>query len=693
MGVTNLITLLTGMTAGTFQRLSNPSESTLANALPATLANFDFDASLAPGGSTWPNNASIPDSSANSNPVFTWASACIDTRDGYVMQQGGGDQDTLRNAIMGFDVDAAAAAVNSGGSPTQKWDLLVKDGRYRAGSAARPSSGVSPTGAVTTTPDPVTGLWPMTNADGIAMPRTVHPWFSKVQVPGTGKMLLGGSSTFPDNTNGGSNAGFFFDRDTGLMTGPLPFVGGAPAHMSTSFGYPGQGPSVMPVYVSDLDGNVYTIQNTDNFAWIVARITNPLTSSIALTSTGVFDPSLSPNGFASWKGITDPANSSLRIIFQHASDGGTSSDANFLALSDPEGLAGGPTFNWQSYGSGSVTTTGPTWLVYAPDQKRGVVWVWDGDNLVQVTPGLTLTTWSIASVSFTGTAGSTAPSSPGGSGALLPGIGYIPLADALIFSILDEVWVFKPVGWAPPSPAAVWQNWGLGAWSTTASAAAGAGTAAGSATVSGVSAAIKKAAGSSAGVGAATGHGASLAKSAGSSAGVGAATGHGAALAKSHGTAAGVGSASGVGKSLALSHGTAAGVATASGVGKSLSLSHGTAAGVATVSGHGASLAKSVGNAAGLATVAGVGTSAGGGSTGVAAGVATVSGRGASLFAAHGTAAGVATVLGRSASIFAARGISAGLATVRGVSPSAAAAGIQSISRRGRKPNLPMGFE
>lgn len=685
----DLQTLISGLADLQAKRLSLTSEDTAyANAQATTLTEFDYNAALAPTGSTWATDADVTVGAGSPDPEDTWGAAAISDVDGYTVAMAGGHGDSGRNAVMALDVQAAAANINGGGSGIV-WARKLRGARFIAGALARPSSGTSPTGAQQIAADPAQGpaYWTMPSLDGVAMPCVVHPWHSFKFAPGTAKAFCSGGSGFADNQSS-SNAGFYWDRSSNTMNGPFVAVGGAPSHCTVAFGYVGgtEGPSSLAISI--LTGRIYTINNIGNFAWKVTYWTNPDNSSITLNDTGVFDPSLAPFDNADAIIIPDPADATKEIYFQHGAPQGSGTDANFLAITD---INGSPTFNWQSYSGSSPTTAGPVWNHYAWDSKRKIIWMIDGLNLYQITPSaLGLTHWTIsAALTLTGDTFT----DPAGVGSVLPSIQYVAADDAIIVSTFANTLVVRPAGWAPPTPAAVWQNWGLGAWSTSSTVASGAGTAAGSATVSGVSAAIKKAAGTVAGVGTATGHTAAIKKSAGSSAGVGSATGHGAALAKSAGTSAGVATAAGVGKSLALSHGTAAGVATSSGVGKSLAASHGTAAGVATVSGHGASLAKSVGNAAGLATVAGVGTSIGGGSTGVAAGVATVSGHGASLFAAHGTAAGVATVLGRSASIFAARGTSAGLATVRGVSPSAAVAGIQSISRRGRKPNLPMGFE
>lgn len=156
------------------------------------------------------------------------------------------------------------------------------------------------------------------------------------------------------------------------------------------------------------------------------------------------------------------------------------------------------------------------------------------------------------------------------------------------------------------------------------------GSASGSSTATAVGNVAKVTVGAASGVGSAAATGASLARGSGSAPGAGAATGISAAVAASTANAACTGAASGVGSAIARSIGSAAGSVAVSGVGSSNTKVNG------------------VGSAAGTSTVSGVGrvnnpiTAAG-----TAAGVSGVSGVGAALFKAVGSAAGQATVLGR----------------------------------------------
>jgi lysophospholipase L1-like esterase len=201
---------------------------------------------------------------------------------------------------------------------------------------------------------------------------------------------------------------------------------------------------------------------------------------------------------------------------------------------------------------------------------------------------------------------------------------------------------------------------------------AGVGASAGLASVSGVGASTAAAVGASAGTATVTATGESTAAATGASSGTGAATGAGNAIFSGVGAASGAGAATGIGASTAASTGAATGTGTASGVGAGTAASTGAAAGAATVSGAGASTAETIGSAAGAATVTGIAESEG--SVGVAAGQGTAQAVGASIAAATGASAGQASVSGLGASTAAAVGSAAGVAAVAGVGEATAAA-------------------
>jgi hypothetical protein len=140
-------------------------------------------------------------------------------------------------------------------------------------------------------------------------------------------------------------------------------------------------------------------------------------------------------------------------------------------------------------------------------------------------------------------------------------------------------------------------------------------------------------AGSSAGTGSVTGQGAATSAAAGSSAGLGAATAGGAWTVAAPGTSAGAGAATGAANTTVSGAGTSAGVGAASGAGASSAAGQGagSSAGVAAVSGAGTAINAAAGSSAGLgfaaaggfsqATVTSTGSVSG---VGVAAAVAPI---------------------------------------------------------------------
>lgn len=127
----------------------------------------------------------------------------------------------------------------------------------------------------------------------------------------------------------------------------------------------------------------------------------------------------------------------------------------------------------------------------------------------------------------------------------------------------------------------------------------------------------------------------------------------------SAGSASGSATVSGVGASVASASGLSSGAATVSGVGSFSSEGGGagSSSGVATVLGVGASIAASTGSASGSASVSGVGSSvAAGSAVGSSSGSATVSGVGASIAASRGIADGGAVVTGKSPVVASAQG-------------------------------------
>lgn len=152
------------------------------------------------------------------------------------------------------------------------------------------------------------------------------------------------------------------------------------------------------------------------------------------------------------------------------------------------------------------------------------------------------------------------------------------------------------------------------------SSSQGSGTAAGAATVTGVSDARWRASGSSAGANLATGVSRARVEASGTASGSNTASGVSDARVRASGTAAGAATVTGVGRSRAESSGTAAGSSTASAPGQSRAESSGTAAGGNIATGASRARAELVGTAAGASGGAGAsdakweafGTAAGG---------------------------------------------------------------------------------
>lgn len=176
---------------------------------------------------------------------------------------------------------------------------------------------------------------------------------------------------------------------------------------------------------------------------------------------------------------------------------------------------------------------------------------------------------------------------------------------------------------------------------------AGAGSAAGAATVTGVGRAIHRGAGSAAGTTSVTGDGEALAKAAGSAAGAATVTAVGRAKFRGVGNAAGAATVSGtirnangnagtsvgtstataVGRATAKAAGSSAGTSTAAAVGRTRIDGAGTATGAATVTAVGRARARGVGSATGSTTVTGAGRATGRvPGAGLAAGTSTATG-------------------------------------------------------------------
>lgn len=167
--------------------------------------------------------------------------------------------------------------------------------------------------------------------------------------------------------------------------------------------------------------------------------------------------------------------------------------------------------------------------------------------------------------------------------------------------------------------------------------------------------------------------GGSVESGAGSAAGSATVTGAGAAIAAGTGTADGTSTAPGVGASTAAGTGTASGTSTASGVGStggSVEEGAGTASGTSTATGAGASIAAGEGDADGSSQASGAGaaTAAGTGSAAGSSEATGVSGDATDIQEGTGSASGSSEAAGAGASIAAGAGSSTGSSVASGVS-------------------------
>jgi hypothetical protein len=192
----------------------------------------------------------------------------------------------------------------------------------------------------------------------------------------------------------------------------------------------------------------------------------------------------------------------------------------------------------------------------------------------------------------------------------------------------------------------------------------GAGSSAGSSTVSGIGASISRGVGASAGVATVSGVGASTADAVGAAAGETTVDGVGQALAAdSAGLSEGASTVTGVGETTIYGTGASDAVATVTGVGASVAFAVGESDGVSTVTGLGAAVKDIVGTSNGVATITGEGASVAE-AVGNAAGTCTVTA--IQYIIAVGNASGTAIVFGDASTIAETDGLAVGSATVVG---------------------------
>lgn len=467
--MTALRTLLTGMAPNSFKRLSLTSEETgLANALPRTRANFDYDFGVNGAG---PNNAWANDAAVTNNPMagvgdalhttalLAFCGAAISDVKGRAFMVGGGHTDGGDGSIYTFDPEAGAANINASGSGTA-WDLGVPSCRYIDAFTfpTQPSSGTSPEGALQAPPTTPTGInqsyWSMPNKNGVAMPLSVKTYHYLKTIPGTNKLLISGAGGFDANASPRHNACYVYDFDASAMIGPLVSASGFPSGGGELDGYVQNLTSAgCGVAMNPIDGLPYVAIGA-NFASRLYNWTSPTTSALVLNDTTAADGAHTVRNLSDAIVIPDPANPTQGIWFQHRAPLENDDDAHFYVVS---GLNGGtPTFSIQTYASGSITTNGVVYNHYAYDPARKVIWMTDGNHLFKITPSAAgLANWTIAQI--TGFTGDTPADPSGSASAEIPVLQYVAVEDMLVHVQYARVLIYKPLDWSPPQvPIGVW---------------------------------------------------------------------------------------------------------------------------------------------------------------------------------------------------------------------------------------------
>lgn len=441
--------MLTGMAANSFKRVSLTSEETaFANLLARTRANFD-------GGTSFANDAAVLAAikGTSTDALQSFSAPGISELDGYCFGYGGGHTDSGDGSFYGFDLEAAAANINGGGSGTA-WDLLVPSGRYLDSFTNSEPAGSSQT-AVTVATGTGQSYWITTNKNGRQMPSCGHTYHTIKFMPGTKTVLLSNFGGFDPNANGTIGAPWCYDITSDTLTGPItPSLIDSGDGLVTTFGYaqPDNTNGLSAGVAPGSDGNVYGPFGA-TFGWGVYVWKNATSASIAVLdiapnqTTPIFQGSKDPGNFIDSIVIPDPANASDLVLVQHG-PGSSFADTNIMIATGLKNVAT-PALNFQTYASGSVTTNGREYLSYAYDTVRGVIWMTDGDNLFQITPNASLSGWTIAQI--TGFSGDTPPTPP--DTAHLPALQYLPGDDCLVHSYVGRVAVYKPPGWSPPTGA------------------------------------------------------------------------------------------------------------------------------------------------------------------------------------------------------------------------------------------------
>lgn len=437
---------LQGMASGSWKTLTAGTDPFTAAALPRTKANFDGN------GSTWTSDAAVGNNpmsgigAATIASIWSYSGAAISPDTLFVTYAGGGHNDSGDGSVYGLD------PTRSNGNDLT-WSLLQPSCRYiDAFTNGRPTSVQSPAGAVEGAPTTPTAqnqsYWVYPNKNGDTVPSAGHSYYYNKYIPGTHSVTMSRIGGF--NNPGGAppaawNAGYAFNDQTDKFTGPIVDTG--TTGFGQSLGYLPDDGVYTSYAVNDLDGSLWCLVKTS--AQHICQITSPLTASMKLIDTG---HQLALNNWNGNEGgsvamFPDPTNTANRAMFQHFNG---ALDSKFSLITGINGTtySGIILHEGVSYGAGSVTTqkdtNGTAHLDYAYDSNRGVLWMWDGLNLFQITPNQTVTSFGITSVSAAGDtwAADTTPSH-------IPRLQYNRAYDCLIAVNQAIVKVFKPANWNP----------------------------------------------------------------------------------------------------------------------------------------------------------------------------------------------------------------------------------------------------
>jgi hypothetical protein len=425
---------LRGRSKYTLKKLTNGADPFSGAALARTLGNYDGKATNGTG--TWVDNAGVNgDPMGGVGPlavVTSWpfCSPAINDGNGKCSFIGGGHAQSGDSSLFGFDSEAAAASLLSGGSGGT-WSLRVKGARYLDAF-----TDTVPVWSFQTNPTPTgthQNYWATTNADGVQMWASIHSYQGMMHVPGTNKILVSGKYAWDAQASGQMGAMWVYDDSTDAVQGPYhPVTGTGISYLDGFMGQIGD-LGEWPCCVSLFDRNVYAWNGDQaNHSAFMAIHRSPEDPS---TCTQV-DPNLGSNGTALpaagtgmivcpdvWKSTGGTA-----LLYQHRANG--LGDTRYYVVRDcVDKDFVGASASLGTY-TRSATTQGSA-FAYAFDPLRRCIYVSDNTNLFRVVPGANDTTgWTIDKITLSTSSDSGAfPTAAGGT---IPRLAYVPSADALV---------------------------------------------------------------------------------------------------------------------------------------------------------------------------------------------------------------------------------------------------------------------